>query len=84
MIYKNCCSFLYRVGVISKKFEDIVDQKEKWYGTDYRLDDIPDEKVQVGSTSCYTEHVQSNQIAPLTKKNQFFFMFVEMERLWTV
>lgn len=35
-----------RVGVISKKFEDIVDQKEKWYGTDYRLDDIPDEKVQ--------------------------------------
>lgn len=55
-----CCSFLYRVGVISKKFEDVVDQKEKWYGTDFRLEDIPDGKVQVGSASCHAEHALSN------------------------
>lgn len=61
----NWCSFLYRVGVISKKFEDVVDQKEKWYGTDFRLEDIPDEKVQVGSASCYAEHVLSNLISQI-------------------
>lgn len=55
-----CCSFLYRVGVISKKFEDVVDQKEKWYATDFRLEDIPDGKVQVGSASCHAEHALSN------------------------
>ncbi|XP_048747252.2 insulin-degrading enzyme-like [Ostrea edulis] len=35
-----------RIGVISKKYADIVDQKEKWYGTDYKVEDIADEKIQ--------------------------------------
>lgn len=39
--------FTYRIGVIAKKFADIADQKEKWYGTEYKLEDIPDEKIQV-------------------------------------
>lgn len=39
--------FIYRIGVIVKKFVDIVDQKEKWYGIEYKLEDIFDEKIQV-------------------------------------
>lgn len=39
--------FTNRIGVIAKKFADIADQKEKWYGTEYKLEDIPDEKIQV-------------------------------------
>lgn len=45
-----------RVGVISKKFEDVVDQKEKWYGTDFRLEDIPDGKVQKWKDCGLCEH----------------------------
>ena len=32
---------------MSKKFEDKTDKKEKWYGTDYSLEDIPDTKIEV-------------------------------------
>lgn len=35
-----------RIGVIAKKFADVADQKEKWYGTEYKLEDIADEKIQ--------------------------------------
>lgn len=35
-----------RIGVISKKFADLVDQKEKWFGTKYKLEDIADEAIQ--------------------------------------
>ena len=34
-----------RVTVISKKFAEIADQKEKWYGTEYKLEKIPENKI---------------------------------------
>lgn len=49
-IYLQYCSFFfYRIGVIAKKFADVADQKEKWYGTEYKLEDIADEKIQVSN-----------------------------------
>ncbi|XP_070209984.1 insulin-degrading enzyme-like [Littorina saxatilis] len=36
-----------RVQVVSKKFEGKTDKTEEWYGTQYRVDDIPDEILEV-------------------------------------
>ena len=33
--------------MIAKKFESQVDTKEEWYGTEYKLEKIPQEKLQV-------------------------------------
>lgn len=35
-----------RIGVIGKKFQDRVNQKEKWYGTEYQVEEIPDVKLK--------------------------------------
>lgn len=48
-----------RIGVIAKKFADIADQKEKWYGTEYKLEDIPDEKIQVRKAISWTGFMKS-------------------------
>ncbi|KAL5021570.1 hypothetical protein ScPMuIL_000725 [Solemya velum] len=36
-----------RIAVVAKKFEGRTDQKEKWYGTDYKLEKIPEDKMQL-------------------------------------
>lgn len=35
-----------RIGVIGKKYEERVNEKEKWYGTEYLLETIPTDKLQ--------------------------------------
>ncbi|XP_052772336.1 insulin-degrading enzyme-like [Mya arenaria] len=39
-----------RVSVIAKKFEGQTDKKEEWYGTDYNIKKIPDEKIKMWET----------------------------------
>lgn len=36
-----------RVGVIAKKFDGDTDQAEPWYGTQYKLEKIPEATLQV-------------------------------------
>ncbi|CAG2116518.1 unnamed protein product [Medioppia subpectinata] len=36
-----------RVRVVGKKYESIVDQTERWYGTKYSFQDIPPEKTKL-------------------------------------
>ncbi len=37
----------FRVAVVGKKFEGQTDQKEKWYGTEYSIEPIPQETLKV-------------------------------------
>lgn len=41
------CSCNYRVYVIGKKFEDQANLTEKWYGTKYSIEQIPEEQIKV-------------------------------------
>ncbi|CAG2227488.1 IDE [Mytilus edulis] len=54
-----------RIFVVSKKFEDKTNIKEKWYGTDYSVEDIPDSKIQMWS-KC-----GENENFTLPEKNDF-------------
>ena len=36
-----------RISVIAKKFAEQTDKKEKWYGTEYKLEPIAQSKLQV-------------------------------------
>ncbi len=38
-----------RVSVVGKKFKDITDSKEKWYGTQYKMFDISEETLKLWS-----------------------------------
>ncbi|XP_049939528.1 insulin-degrading enzyme [Schistocerca serialis cubense] len=35
-----------RIAVVGRKFEELVDQTEKWYGTKYKLEEIPQETLK--------------------------------------
>lgn len=37
----------YRVSVVAKKFDGKTDKKEEWYGTEYKVEKIPEEKLKV-------------------------------------
>lgn len=37
----------YRIRVVAKKFESTVDETEPVYGTKYKMEKIPEEKLQV-------------------------------------
>ena len=39
----------FSVGVIAKKFSSIVDMKEQWYGTEYKLIKISEETLKVNN-----------------------------------
>ena len=39
--------YYYRVYVIGKKFEDQANLTEKWYGTKYSIEQIPEEQIKV-------------------------------------
>lgn len=45
-IFSLC--FLSRIAVVAKSFEGKTDLKEEWYGTDYKLEKIPESILQVG------------------------------------
>ena len=44
--------------MVAKKFEGQADTKEEWYGTDYKLEKIPQEKLQVKGT-CVSVNLQN-------------------------
>jgi len=58
-------TFVYRVGIVSKKFEAVADEREKWYGTHYKLEDLSKEVMDKWSNS-----VPSNELQ-LPAKNEF-------------
>lgn len=39
--------YMRRIAVIAKKFENEVDLKEPWYGTEYKMIKIPDSALKV-------------------------------------
>ncbi|XP_021366935.1 insulin-degrading enzyme-like isoform X1 [Mizuhopecten yessoensis] len=47
-----------RMRVVAKKYEDIVDQTEPLYGTKYRLEKIPKEKLQTWSCCGFHENLK--------------------------
>ncbi|XP_076308148.1 insulin-degrading enzyme-like [Tachypleus tridentatus] len=54
-----------RVSVIGKKFQDVVDAKEKWYGTEYKLERITPEQIKEWENAGY------NKMFQLPPKNQY-------------
>ncbi|XP_076104390.1 insulin-degrading enzyme-like isoform X1 [Mytilus galloprovincialis] len=54
-----------RIFVVSKKFEDKTNIKEKWYGTDYSVEDIQESKIQMWSKCGENENLT------LPEKNDF-------------
>ncbi|XP_076308150.1 insulin-degrading enzyme-like isoform X2 [Tachypleus tridentatus] len=54
-----------RVSVIGKKFQDVVDAKEKWYGTEYKLERITPEQIKQWENAGYNERFK------LPPKNEF-------------
>ena len=43
----------HRVLVVSKKFSGLTDKIEKWYGTQYSLEKIPESTIQVDHSINY-------------------------------
>lgn len=39
--------FVQRIAVIAQKFELEADQTEKWYGTKYKMEKIPEDTLKV-------------------------------------
>nr|XP_022903817.1 insulin-degrading enzyme [Onthophagus taurus] len=68
-----------RVGVIAKKYVDVVDQKEPWYGTDYKIVTIPQQTLEMWKNVAVpndlhlpdkNELIPSNfEVYPLEKEN---------------
>ncbi|KAK0053563.1 insulin-degrading enzyme-like isoform X1 [Biomphalaria pfeifferi] len=54
-----------RISVVSKKFEDVADQTEKWYGTQYKVDKFTPKQLKKWST--YKLHEK----LALPEKNEF-------------
>lgn len=54
-----------RVGIVAKAFEGSTDRKEKWYGTDYKLETISAEKLQAWQTCGLHDNLQ------LPRENEF-------------
>lgn len=54
-----------RVAVIGKKFENIADQEEKWYGTKYKLEKIPKNIIDAWSEYTHCDALY------LPSKNEF-------------
>ncbi|KAK3095847.1 hypothetical protein FSP39_019946 [Pinctada imbricata] len=84
-----------RIGVVGKKYESIVDRKEKWYGTQYKIEDIPAESIQKWSSCGMNENLRlpnRNEFIPtnfdLVKREPESFKLPElikdtgMTRLW--
>ncbi|XP_065350636.1 insulin-degrading enzyme-like [Cloeon dipterum] len=54
-----------RIRIVSKEFESIADQTEKWYGTKYKIEDIPSELIEKWKNAKPIEELK------LPKKNEF-------------
>ncbi|CAD5115557.1 DgyrCDS4521 [Dimorphilus gyrociliatus] len=65
-----------RVGIVGKTFENECDQTERWYGTNYRLEDIGEETLQ------RWRNVGDNPKFNIPEKNEFIpsrFDLVELD-----
>lgn len=58
-------SCYFRVGIVSKKFESVADQSEKWYGTKYKLEEISPELMKR-----WQDSVPSNELQ-IPGRNEF-------------
>ncbi|KAI4239741.1 MAG: hypothetical protein L6R40_005486 [Gallowayella cf. fulva] len=61
----------YRLTLVSQKFPGDWDQKEKWYGTEYRVEDLPSDfqaAVRKAASSTATERISNLH---LPHKNEF-------------
>lgn len=38
-----------RAAIVAKRFEAVADQKEKWYGTQYKSEKIPQSLIDVST-----------------------------------
>lgn len=54
-----------RVAIIGKKYEDIADKKEDWYGTSYRIEDLSEELLSKW------KNVTLNENLKLPPRNEF-------------
>ncbi|RNA20606.1 insulin-degrading enzyme isoform X1, partial [Brachionus plicatilis] len=54
-----------RVTVISKKFAGKTDQQEKWYGTEFKMEKIPDEKIKA------LKNLEKNESFKIPSSNSF-------------
>lgn len=54
-----------RVGIVSKKFEAVADQTEKWYGTKYKIEEISEEQMKK-----WQDSVPSNELQ-IPGRNEF-------------
>ena len=46
-VFDNGHCFICRVGVISKQYKGFTDKVEKWYGTEYSVEDIKHDLLEV-------------------------------------
>lgn len=46
-VFDTVSFLLIRVGVVGKCFQEHCDEIEQWYGTNYHLETIPEETLQV-------------------------------------
>nr|CAD7441027.1 unnamed protein product [Timema bartmani] len=65
MVLGYLCPSNIRVAVVGQKFEAIADSSEKWYGTRYKLENIPEDILERWERSC------SNPDLALPPRNEF-------------
>lgn len=52
-----------RVAVIGKKFENEATETEKWYGTKYKLEKLPEDLIKVSSVNLLFEYFPLNWLS---------------------
>jgi len=57
--------YFHRVGIVSKKYESVADQTEKWYGTKYKIEEISTELMKK-----WQDSVPSNELQ-IPGRNEF-------------
>lgn len=46
-------SYVNRAVIVAKAFESTADSVEPWYGTKYKVEQIPEDQIQVNSVMCF-------------------------------
>lgn len=69
-----------RISIVSQKFPGDWDKKEKWYGTEYRYEKIPDEDMSVFQEAAATPKGQRIPELHLPHKNEFIPQQLDVEK----
>jgi insulysin len=56
---------IFRIGIVSQKYESVADQTEKWYGTKYKIEEISTELMKK-----WQDSVPSNELQ-IPGRNEF-------------